>query len=169
MHVPDPFVKFALSTGSDDDALKQEMAEMTFGHRFNQIPLFAEYLMMELDNTYFTRLQKLHQTRNAIPRSLLPALMQKDRKDEEGFTRKCIKLNCPAMMSVKGRCWQGLRNRAVAQVWEHMLHIRPPPEERCAMSDHILEEVCRGCPRCKERLSVSFSRAIKNTVAQSVL
>lgn len=170
----DPFTKFALSTATSslhgskvDTDLLQEMTLGTLQLPFDSMPRFANWLLLALNPEYHVRLRALHERRQKIPTTLFKSFCgQRTADGVEAFSKKCLKLSCPALRSVKNKCWYQLRMRAASQVWEVLSKGDCRIGDRIGVANKVLEGSCKGCPRCLERMSACIGKCIMDLEAQ---
>jgi hypothetical protein len=168
-----PFTKFALSTATSslygskvDNDLVQSMTMGTLQLPFDSMPRFANWLLLALNPEYHVRLRVLHEERQKMPTTLFKAFCGAPTPDGvDAFSKKCLKLGCPASRSVKKGCWMQLRARAASQVWEVLSKNDCLLWERVEIANKVLEGSCKGCPRCLERLSACIAKCIHDLEA----
>jgi hypothetical protein len=128
---------------------------------------FAELLLLQLNPSYHVRLRALLEERKKIPSSLLSALCHGPTPDGiDDFSKKCYKLSCPALGSVRRKGWIQLRLRAASMVWDALADKECTLEARCEVASRVLKEACKSCPRCYERLSACIVKSIHDLEAQ---
>lgn len=167
----DPFMRFAIASGSLAPPLLQATAVETFPLEFQDMSYKAEQVLAIVNTSCFDRLRRLHLKRRELPRSLLAKLMvdpaaastaSTARSGDHDFTKACRNTECPAYRSVKGRSWSQLRHRAASELWDVLLKTRPNPSRWRELSDWVLKSACRGCPACHRRLSDCFLKVLKD-------
>lgn len=171
---PDPFVKFALSTatspgyGSEEDQdLIQTTVVGTFNREFDRMSRLAEILLIELNPQNHIRLRNLLRSRKELPTSLYSAFRYDPTPDGiDNFYKKCKKLPCPAFASVRNKGWTQMRILAACFVWEALAARGCSPRQRVDVANSVLEQACKGCPKCFERLSACSEKAINDMEAQ---
>lgn len=160
---PDPFCRFAIASGSDDEALLQAMASDTLNLEFASMSRSTQWLLEILNTSAFDRLRRLHSKRRQTPPKSLLSRMMSGRPGLDalqGFSKSCRKNGCGAIRSVKGKSWAQLRSRAASHVWEGLVKMGPLPCNWRELADWILEGTCKGCGTCKAKLSDCFGRVL---------
>lgn len=164
-HFENPFLQFALSTGSNDPPLIQQMAEKTFSHPFDEMQGRAERLVIAPNPSYHPRLRHLHEKRNRVPKRLVSAMVDSQTCDQySGFAPSCERKSCPALLSAK--TWQQLRARGASQVYEALQAGHVSPCKRAKVAEVVLQGSCKGCNRCRQRLLNSFVRVFDKLEAE---